>query len=377
MPLGLVLWKWDERIGAEILSKYPQDISIEVKTLLQLYSQHLYSSKADVISLYVGAVNIVSVWTGSVSNYFLSLVLSVEEESENFEELISDTMYYLLPYIESNTYENFIPSLFNRFIEYPNAVDEQKHAMLYTNDVIRTIMNILQEEAIYFRDELLIWIEEKLKTKAFNYTMVLERLSRLGFIKMATLPEIEGTFLFLLHQLVVFRAPPADLHQKFAQYQDPDLEKEITKGCRDYFQYYKPSERDSIDIANILSNQNYFKIIDYLRKAGIATKETLKKLRLHGIQDASNLVKELENKDIIYTAINKAKQEVYALKSDIIIDASRPTYILANLVRSNLEKRKNKILIKEHLRILKENFYELGEKVAASSDAEKQVKSEA
>ena len=64
MPVGIILWKWDTRSGAEILGEWPKETKVTGKTLMQLYSQHLISAKADVISMWVGSVNVVSMWTG-------------------------------------------------------------------------------------------------------------------------------------------------------------------------------------------------------------------------------------------------------------------------------------------------------------------------
>ncbi|MFX1325337.1 MAG: hypothetical protein ACFE8N_10285, partial [Promethearchaeota archaeon] len=41
-PLGLLVMKWDERIGAELLAKYPEDIDVSDKTLMQIYGTHEY-----------------------------------------------------------------------------------------------------------------------------------------------------------------------------------------------------------------------------------------------------------------------------------------------------------------------------------------------
>jgi len=46
MPVGIVVMKWDERVGTEILAKYPDELSITDKTLMQVYSTHEYSGEA-------------------------------------------------------------------------------------------------------------------------------------------------------------------------------------------------------------------------------------------------------------------------------------------------------------------------------------------
>ncbi|MHA2276434.1 MAG: hypothetical protein ACXAC2_11725 [Candidatus Kariarchaeaceae archaeon] len=44
-PLGLILMKWDERIGVDLLGKYPEDANISEKALMQIYGTHEYSGE--------------------------------------------------------------------------------------------------------------------------------------------------------------------------------------------------------------------------------------------------------------------------------------------------------------------------------------------
>ncbi len=36
MPVGIIIWAWDERVGPTILAKYPKEIEISQKTMIQL-----------------------------------------------------------------------------------------------------------------------------------------------------------------------------------------------------------------------------------------------------------------------------------------------------------------------------------------------------
>ena len=60
MPVGLLVMKWDMRIGTEVLAKYPENISLSEQTLMQIYSSHEYTGEPGIISLLVGPLNIVS-----------------------------------------------------------------------------------------------------------------------------------------------------------------------------------------------------------------------------------------------------------------------------------------------------------------------------
>ena len=357
MPIGICLWEWDTRIGAEILGTWPREVKLENKTLMQLYSQHLYSAKADIVSMYVGSLNVLSIWTGSIHNYFLSILLHQDEDPENYSDIISDTMYYLVPYIQKDIYKPLLPSIYQRFKEYPDTDLEQRRAILYSNELNRSILNLLQEEGVYYKDELKIWLEDSLKKKAFNYEMAIERLSHNDLIKVSSVKGVEGTYVFLINDIALLRAPPIDLIQNFQAKGDSKLNDVILSKIRDFFKFYKPSERDNLQILKFLSDLNYYKIVNFLRKTN-ANESTLKKLTIHGVDNVFTLINDLENLDIVDHTKNKNEDLIYFLKSDIIIDQITPNFMMRRLYDMNYEGKKNPKLIKNYIKILKESFYD-------------------
>ena len=357
MPIGICLWEWDTRIGAEVLGTWPREVKLENKTLMQLYSQHLYSAKADIVSMYVGSLNVLSIWTGSIHNYFLTILLRQDEDPEDFSDIISDTMYYLVPYIQKDIFKPILPSIYQRFKEYPNANLEQRRAILYSNELNRAILNLLQEEGVFYKDELKIWLEDSLKKKAFNYEMAIERLSHNDLIKVSSVKGVEGTYVFLINDIVLLRAPPIDLIQTFNAKGDSKLNDDILSKIRGFFKYYKPSERDNLQVLKFISDSNYYKIIDFLRKTN-ANESTLKKLTIHGVDNVFTLINDLENLDIVDNVKNENEDIVYFLKSDIIIDKLTPNFMMRRLYDMNREGKKNPKLIQNYIKILKESFYE-------------------
>lgn len=352
-----MLWKWDTRSGAEVLGVWPREVKIGMKTLMQLYSQHLYSAKADIVSMYVGSMNVLSMWTGSIHNYFLSVLLQQDEEAENYSEIISDTLYYLIPYIDSNSYSAILPSIYQRFVEFPNADLEQRRAILYSNELNRTILTILQEEGVYYKDELKIWLEDSLKKNIFNFDIAIERLSKNGFIKVTSVKNIEGTYLFLMKDLTILRSPPVDFIQKRVHIDDPELYNKMYTKIYDHFKFYQPSTRDNNLLINILSQTDYYIVIDFLRKTH-ATNGTLKKLILHGVLDVEEIVNDLQNLDIVDIEKNRNGETIYFLKSDIILDIIRPNFMMRRIYEMMKLNKKNPLLLHEYIKLLKENYFE-------------------
>ncbi|MHA2474063.1 MAG: hypothetical protein ACXAES_12620, partial [Promethearchaeota archaeon] len=73
MPVGLVIMRWDERAGTELLARYPEEIVLSDKVLMQVTSTHEYSGEVGMISLSVGSLNIASYYTGPEQGYYILL----------------------------------------------------------------------------------------------------------------------------------------------------------------------------------------------------------------------------------------------------------------------------------------------------------------
>jgi len=128
MPVGLVVMKWDERVGTEILAKYPEEIIITDKTLMQVYSTHEYSGESGMISLMVGSLNIASYYTGPEKGYYILLLLNLDDDPDAYEGGLADASRIILQNLEDEGYVQLVPSLFRRLSVYPTLNEEQPFA---------------------------------------------------------------------------------------------------------------------------------------------------------------------------------------------------------------------------------------------------------
>ncbi|MBD3196101.1 MAG: hypothetical protein GF317_13670, partial [Candidatus Lokiarchaeota archaeon] len=112
MPVGLVLMRWDERIGTEILAKYPEEVNITDKTLMQVYSTHEYSGESGMISLMVGSLNIASYYTGPEKGYYILLLLNIDDDPDAYEGGLANVARVVLQNLEDEKYKDMVPNLF-------------------------------------------------------------------------------------------------------------------------------------------------------------------------------------------------------------------------------------------------------------------------
>ncbi|MFX1447435.1 MAG: hypothetical protein ACFFCG_04800, partial [Promethearchaeota archaeon] len=134
MPIGLVVMKWDERVGTEILAKYPQEIAITDKTLMQVYSTHEYSGESGMISLMVGSLNIASYYTGPDKGYYIMLLLNIDDDSDTYEGGLINASRIILQNLEEDAFKQLVPTIFRRLTIYPSLSEEQQLAIIYQDE---------------------------------------------------------------------------------------------------------------------------------------------------------------------------------------------------------------------------------------------------
>jgi len=118
MPEGLLLLKWNERSGIEIIDQYPKAIEsrISSKTLLHIYNMHQYSRKKGVAWLNLESVNFISYYSGPELNYFFVLLLNMLEDPEDYEKKVEEYAKKIIQNaIHNKEKENFTSKIISEF----------------------------------------------------------------------------------------------------------------------------------------------------------------------------------------------------------------------------------------------------------------------
>ncbi|MFW9949874.1 MAG: LamG domain-containing protein, partial [Candidatus Thorarchaeota archaeon] len=124
-PIGLAIMRWNERIGTEIIAKYPEDINLSDKSLMQIYSTHEYSGDKGIVTLMDGALNLVSYYTGPDQGYYLILLLHLNDDPDAYESGMVDILQTILRNLQDDSYIKLLPSLFQRLSVFPSYNEEQ------------------------------------------------------------------------------------------------------------------------------------------------------------------------------------------------------------------------------------------------------------
>ncbi|MFX0105206.1 MAG: hypothetical protein ACFE75_06925, partial [Candidatus Hodarchaeota archaeon] len=358
-PVGLILMKWDERVGTEILSKYPEETVISEKTCMQIYSTHEYSGEKGIITLTAGSLNIVSYYTGPELGYYLLLILDLEDDPDLYEGGMADVFRGLLENLEDDSYKTLMPLYFQRLSLYPSLSNEEILAFSYQDDAKRMIIENLGEVGVISKSELAIWFKDKYTEIFVDLEAILSDLLKKGIIKQVSVKGLLSELIVLVNDVFMLRIPPIEL------YEDPvnrglptQFRKEYLNRVKQFFQSYRPKNEDNLKIVKILSDPQVYLTLRLLRTS-IVTRQELEKLKPKGVSDPYNVLKSLWDTQMITVFRDEMKNEYYALISDFYIDLMFPKYLL-QVIKTSYEQKSiaNKALL-EYLEILEDAYYNL------------------
>ncbi|MFX0000536.1 MAG: hypothetical protein ACFE9Q_08855 [Candidatus Hodarchaeota archaeon] len=371
MPVGLVVMRWNERVGTEMLAKYPEEINVTDKTLMQVYSTHEYSEESGMISMMVGSLNIVSYFSGPDKGLYILLLLSSDDDPESYEEGLIDISRIILQNLVDNSYISMIPSLFRRLSVYPTLNSEQNLAITYQDEIKRMILNRLRDEGVVSKSELIIWLKDRYKQDFVDLEEVLNELIKLEIVKETTVQDMSSEFIFLIKDVVALRIPPVKIVDDPIRCGLPSqlVEKYIIE-VKNFFQTYHPSDGDTLRIIDILINPQVYEILRLLRKS-IVTKNNLQKLRIKGVDDLDEVLKMLWETKMIQVFQDYKNNEYIALISDFYLDLMFPKYLL-NIIKNiyDQKSKSNRVLV-EYLTILENSYTDI--KAATRAEAKSKM----
>lgn len=118
MPTGLIFAKYNVRSGLEIKVKFPEDVSeLSDKTLMHVINLHGFTKEAGIASLNIEAINFITYYSGSDTDYFLILILNTHEDPDDYEEVFEKGSKEILKNLEDNKYIRLIPTLYKQILE--------------------------------------------------------------------------------------------------------------------------------------------------------------------------------------------------------------------------------------------------------------------
>jgi len=348
--------RWDERVGTEILAKFPEEINVTDKTLMQVYSTHEYTAESGMVSLMVGALNIASYYTGPEKGYYILLLLNLDDDADAYEGGLADASRIILQNLEDDAYLKMIPSLFRRLSVYPTLNNEQRLAITYQDEIKRMIINRLRDEGVVSKSELMVWLKDKYKQGFVDIEGVLIDLIKKELVKETSVKGMPSELIFLTNDMMMMRVPAVTLLKDPADRGLPSqLVADYKTECKKFFQNYHPTEEDDLKIVDLIINPQAYEMLRLLRTA-IVTKNDLEKLKKKGVEDIDGVLKLLWENQVIQVFRDERNNEYYALISDFYLNTIFPKYLINTIKEEYENKSKSDQALIEYLNVLEDSY---------------------
>ncbi|NVM04069.1 MAG: hypothetical protein HWN67_17190 [Candidatus Helarchaeota archaeon] len=355
MPSGIFIFTEKAEKGLEIKARYPQDLKIEEKTLNILKISHSTNKIVNFSNVTIGNSKFASLYTGSNSNYFISLLLKNEEDPIIFENILTFISKKIIKNLSDDKYKDFLPDLFNHILLYPNFKEDQKLAIAYNDEIKRLIISKLVENVYIFRKDLENWLKEKLSIDHLDIDSVINSLSKLGLVKKLSVEGFSDEFVFLIGDFFITRVPPSNIIELVLQKQIPEyIAQNYVSKVKNYFQDYSPTNEDADIISEIFCDLDSYQLLKLLRLSP-ASKKGIKKVvgKLKDIDETLNKLQSIKSIEIFK---DKQNNEHYFLITDLRIQKFFPEYLLNKILENYNNKSIPESFLIEYLKNLKDTY---------------------
>ncbi|MHA1835748.1 MAG: hypothetical protein ACTSYQ_02290 [Candidatus Odinarchaeia archaeon] len=338
MPEGLIIGKWDDVKGVVLHAKYPETVEIADYNLMRIFTSHAVGeAKAGFLSLTFEEenMNVASYFTGMESKpqYFVSLLLSKDEDAKDYEESLLDVATELLEKIDEPNFDELMAEAFERLSKAVRLTDEQRLALMFKDEIHIKVHECLTKGPVSL-SKITEHVEESLGVQVKNIELIIAPLMRAGYITQGWIPGFPEQFVFLVRDFFIIRTP-SEKTIKLAKKGEPerDVAKQYLNEVKEFFTSYDPKTESSEYLAEFLLNPETYDILILLREKPYRVSE----LEVSTGKDklgCENILKKMSEANIV-SIFPSNNDNWVLLKSNIQIQSFFPEYLLG-VIREEL-----------------------------------------
>ena len=349
LPIGLIVVRWDNKIGTVLEGKYPEDVSVSPDLTMKIYGAHVLGEvrEAGFISMKVDSLNIASYFAGIEINYYVALLLKPTEDAAIFEDALIEVASKIVENIENKKFLEKLPELYKFLERYPLLTRDQKIASIVLDPIKGFIFRMLLERGCVSKDELYEEVIKGLGVKTFDINAVLSSFIKSGLIVSEWVEGVPSEVVFLVKDFEILRVPPST----------KNIPANVVGVIKNLFSKYEPSSRDVAILARAITDPEIYEIIKVLRTGeGLSMEEIAEKTGLS--QDkVINYIGWLKRNNFVTEVMGGGKTIFYLISEPMVVTVY-PEY----QIKSVIEKYNSGILqakqVVRYLMFLKESYGE-------------------
>ncbi len=233
---------------------------------------------------------------------------------------------------------------------------EQMLAKIYSNQIGRAVLNLLQERA-RSRKELETLLEDlliKTKTTKTAFNDLLDLFVRTEIVQEEWIAY--ELYLFLIADFTLYRRPALKILEKAKEnLPTPMVAEKYIKEADKFFLNYKTSNTDNLIIAENLKRADVIELLTLLREKPYMLK-SFPKISEYDATQVRTLLNSLQENGIVKIIKDEKNEEWVFLVTDITAKVFYPEYLIENIRKDEAQKKLSSKLAIKHLDLLEHNY---------------------
>jgi len=370
MPKGLIMVRWDDKVGIVAEGKYPDSLVISEDQMMRIFTTHaMGGGEAGFLTMMIEGLNIASYYTGlpeeGKDQFYLALILNDDENPDSFEEALTETLQILIPIRKKPEFKTILGQTYRKIGKYLKVNEEQRYAFIFKNKNRTLLLRKLTEGAIP-KEVLRKWLGDRIGDEILDLDGLLMPFLRTEIVKEFKVKlenqVEESECLFLIKDVFFMRRPLTKFIELAEKKQLPKEIKDYKKEVENYFKKYKLIETDARESSDLISDPLAYELNTLLRKEILPREGIMKKL---GISETemTPIVKKLKKFNYINEYKTDKGRNIYLI-TDIHYKTFFPEYMVDSIRRRWGERNISQELALKHLQLLKGIFQGLPADVA-------------
>ncbi|NHI93168.1 MAG: hypothetical protein EAX96_11750 [Candidatus Lokiarchaeota archaeon] len=370
MPKGLVMVRWDDKVGIVAEGKYPDSLVISEDQMMRIFTTHaMGGGEAGFLTMMIEGLNIASYYTGlpeeGKDQFYLALILNDDENPDAFEEGLTETLQILIPIRKKPEFKSILSQSYKKIPKYLKLTEEQRYSFIFKNPNRALLLRKLTEGAIP-KEILRKWLGDRIGDEILDLDGLLEPFVKTDIVKTFKIKlenQIEDTeCLFLIKDVFFMRRPLNKFIEMAEKNKLPKELKNYKTEVETYFKKYKLVESDARESSIFLSDPLAYEVNNLLRNEILTREEIQKKLNVIETE-LTPILKDMKKLNYINEFKDENDKKIY-LVNDFFYKTFFPEYMVDSIRRRWGEKNISQILALRHLQLLKGIFQGLPADVA-------------
>jgi len=367
MPKGLVVVRWDDRIGTVVEASHPKELKeITPDVTMKIYGTHTLGKDIptpDFLVAKIENLNLASFYGGLSVQHFVVLLLEPDEKSELYEDPLMEISFRIFEILEGKKYKKELEELFEYLQRYAKMSDEQKLALFLSDPNRYAIIDRLVVDGCVTKTELEEYVKKK-TGRATEIDVSLAQLVKFGLVQTEWVEGLASECAFLTRDVFPLRVPSRTTIEKARKGLIPEeISSKYLSGVEGFFKGYADKITGSLEWINqdaplvlwAIKDLTVTDVMTALQNGPVEIGDLLKLVKAP-VKEVNKALSQLVNAEFVIKIKDNKGNRYALLKTEPRIASAFPDYIVNTFIKNYNNGLVPAAQVTRYLNILKESY---------------------